>query len=231
MKGQRGYQVASNQITSILKSAIKALSCISLILMVIHSSAVAETIFSPDFSDPTSLESFQTLVPPKTKDTVKISKRNLLVIAGKNSSIDLIAGDAAWADYTLTIGYKLTLPRANSGIDICLRNVQMQPQDKPGGISIHFKRHQKTGKPIRWIRQYGNRDRDIMPDQKAPVFDDGKWHRISISMKARDLHVEMDGEEFFSMEDVLDIERGNVMISVSDGARLTIREFRVESLP
>jgi len=204
---------------------------ICLILTLSQLPAQAETLFTPDLTNPESLTSFHTLVPPKAKDTVKITKRNLLVAAGRNSSIDLITGDAEWADYALTIGYKLTLPHANSGIDICVRNVQIQPQDEPGGISIHFKRRQKTGKPIRWIRQYGNRDRDIMPDENAPVFDDGKWHELKISLKGRDLLVDMDGEEFYSMEDILDIERGNVMINVSDGARLTIREFRVESLP
>ncbi len=203
----------------------------ALLLCFIPDSGHAETIFSPDLANPESLKTFYTLVPTKARDTVKLSKGNLLVAAGRNSSIDLITGDAAWADYTLTMSYRLSLPRANSGIDICVRNLQTKPQDEPGGMSIHFKRHQKTGKPIRWIRQYGNRDRDIMPDQNAPVFDDGKWHRINIGIKGRDLLVEIDGGEFFSMEDVLDIERGNVMISVSDGARLTIREFKVESLP
>jgi hypothetical protein len=154
-----------------------------------------------------------------------------LVAAGRNSSIDLICGDTTWSDYSLAMRYKLTLPHANSGLDICVRNTQYKPQDLPGGISIHFKRHQKTGKPIRWIRQYGNRDRDIMPDENAPVFADGKWHEIRVSVKGRDLQVDLDGAEFFSMEDVLDIESGNVMLSLSDGARLIIRELQVTSLP
>lgn len=213
------------------KGAVRVLESIILLLCLAPVPGLAEMLYSADFTNPESLKTFYTLVPPKARDTVRISKGNLLVAAGRNSSIDLITGDETWADYKLTMSYKLTLPRANSGIDICVRNLQMKPQDEPGGISIHFKRHQKTGKPIRWIRQYGNRDRDIMPDQHAPVFDNGKWHKISITVKDRDLLVEMDGEEFFSMEDVLDIERGNVMVSVSDGARLTMREFKVESLP
>jgi hypothetical protein len=214
-----------------IKCAVRMLLTASLFLCFISVPGSAETLYSSDFTNPESLKSFYTLVPPKAKDIIKISKGNLLMAAGKNSSIDLITGNGDWADYALMMNYKLILPHANSGIDVCVRNLQIQPQDQPGGISIHFKRHQKTGKPIRWIRQYGNRDRDVMPDQNAPVFDDGKWHELKLSVKGRDLIVEIDGEEFFSMEDVLDIERGNVMISVSDGARLTIREFKVESLP
>jgi hypothetical protein len=202
-----------------------------LILLAVWVPASAENLFSSDFSNAKALDDFRTLVPPKGKDTLKISRGNLIVAAGKNSSIDLICGDPAWSDYELVMRYRLLLPRANAGLDICVRNTQYKPQDQPGGISIHFKRHQKTGKPIRWIRQYANRDRDIMPDENAPVFADGKWHEIKVSMQGRDLRVDMDGGELFSMEDIVDIDSGNVMLSVSDGARMTIGELRVTTLP
>lgn len=186
----------------------------------------ASVLFYSGFNASSDIQSFHPLERLSVKDKFYIHNGTLVLKAGTKSSFDVCLGSEDWTDYELELRFMTVLPKRKSGIDFAVR-AMIEGSVDAEWLSLHLMRDSKSGKPLRWIRQYGKRYKEIMPNENGEVFNDGKWHTLIFRVEGKDFQITVDGEELYSFEDIISLKKGCIVLNVSEGARLTIDEIKV----